>query len=430
MTPDGPVRILRMIARLNIGGPAIQAVTLSKDLSPDRYETLLLCGRVGPFEGDMSYLAEEKGVAPVFLPELGREISPWKDFLGLLKVREQIKKFHPHIIHTHTAKAGFLGRLAALSVNLGRRADQRILTVHTFHGHVFHGYFSPRKTRLFIRIERFLAKHTDRIIAISPQQKTDLCDQYRIVEQEKVMVLPLGFDLSPFKGHSTARRVGSSADAAPLSQNVFVLGIIGRLTPIKNHVMLFKALGHLSDQGRLGGLRVAVIGDGELRAQLEGEARRLAPQDAIVFEGWRKNMPRVYEALDGVVLTSVNEGTPVTVIEAMASARPVIATHVGGVGDLLGPIRETDPSGFHLTERGILVPPGHSQALAAAILYVKKNRETMAEAALRARGFVLRRYSMERLLKDMDLLYNNFFNRKWRRGGLHSEIVNKGSNPW
>ncbi|EFK95679.1 glycosyl transferase, group 1 [sediment metagenome] len=319
---DNPIRILRVIARLNIGGPAIQAVTLGDLFSRGRFRTRLVCGQVGTHEGDMSYLASARQVDPVVLPTLGREISVLDDLNSFSGLRKMISEFRPHIIHTHTAKAGTLGRLAGISQNAQRIFGQKIKLVHTFHGHVFHSYFSPLKTYAFIKIERFLARFTDRIIVISSSQERDICETYKIAKSHQVQVVPLGFDLSGFEKLSP-----------PAPRGVVSVGIIGRLAPVKNHRMLFEAVKSLKEQGAGDAFEFRVVGDGELREALTREATDLGIEKNIVFTGWQKQMPEVYRKLDAVVLTSLNEGTPVSLIEAMASARPVIATAVGGVRD-------------------------------------------------------------------------------------------------
>ncbi|MCU0594570.1 MAG: glycosyltransferase [Desulfobacterota bacterium] len=392
---DEPIRILRIIARLNIGGPAIQAVTLSDLLSRGRFRTRLVCGQVGAHEGDMSYLATSRNVDPLVLPSLGREISALDDLRSFSELRKVIGEFHPHIIHTHTAKAGTLGRLAGISVNAQRIFGRKIRLVHTFHGHVFHSYFSPRKTRVFMAIERFLARFTDRIIVISATQKKDICDRYRITDPHRVQVVPLGFDLSGFE------RLGP-----PPSQGVFSVGIVGRLAPVKNHRMLFDAVRILKERGEDQSFRFFVVGDGELRETLTKEAAALGIEKSVAFSGWQREMPDVYRKLDAVVLTSFNEGTPVSLIEAMAAARPVLATEVGGVGDLMGEIDTESGEGYKLARHGILVPSEDSRALAEALLFAARERGLTAAMAQRAREHVLQTYSLERLVADMTALYD------------------------
>jgi glycosyltransferase involved in cell wall biosynthesis len=390
-------RILRIISRLNIGGPAIQALALSRIFSDGPYRTLLVAGRVSPYEGDMAYLADSNGVEPLVLSELAKDISIAHDVLSLVQVRKTIRQFSPHIIHTHTSKAGTIGRLGGMSFNFIRGPRQRIKLVHTFHGHVFHDYFSPFKTRFFIEIERFLARYTDRIVVISPSQKEDICSTYRIASPSRVRVVPLGFDLSPYLVRPARNKTGHQAPCR--------VGIVGRLTHVKNHRLLLETARDLKNQGKDHHFRFLIIGDGELADELKRYASKLEVENSVVFLGWRKDMPSLYQSLDVVVLTSLNEGTPVAVIEAMAAGKPVIATDVGGVKDLFGPIDTGTDDGYHLARRGILVPSGKREALAEALLFVLNNRASLNRMTEGARAFALHQYAVERLVKDLDSLY-------------------------
>lgn len=392
-----PIRILRIIARLNIGGPAIQAVTLSRAFSEGPYRTLLVCGQVSGHEGDMSYLAESKGVKPLFLPSLGREISAVEDGRSLLSLRDVIRRFRPHIIHTHTAKAGTVGRLAGLSFNLARESRRRIRLVHTFHGHVFHDYFGSLKTRLFIEIERSLGRITDRIVVISPLQKKDICETYRVADPDKVRVVPLGFDLSAYAMLPSPEKSDS--------REAFVVGIVGRLTHVKNHRLLLEAARGVKDRAEGPAFRFLVVGDGELKEDLVRYAAELGVDHIVTFAGWKRDMPSMYAGVDAVALTSLNEGTPVTLIEAMAAGRPVIATDVGGVRDLLGEVDTHAHGGYKLARRGILVPSGNRAALTEALRFASQNRAFVNLTALEARSFVFREYGLERLTRDLDALY-------------------------
>lgn len=404
------IRILRIIARLNIGGPAIQALSLTHAFSFGPYETFLVCGNVGPHEGDMSYLAEQKGVKPYLIPELGREISPFTDLKALRGLREIIKTFRPHIIHTHTAKAGTLGRLAGGSFNLLKGNRQKIKLVHTFHGHVFHRYFGSMKTVFFICIERLLGRFTDRIIVISPLQKRDICERFQIVRSGKVRVIPLGFDLSDFllpKGDRNNIRKKFFPD---VSNEILVVGIVGRLTPIKNHRMFLDAVRWLKDKGKSDCFRFLIIGDGELREELIQYSHSLGVEDLVFFGGWQRDMPSLYRAMDISVLTSLNEGTPVTLIEAMAAGRPVIATEVGGVCDLMGEVDSKNYQGYKLAQNGILIPSGKAENLGKALLFLTGNRHISKNISENGRRAALARFSMERLVRDMELLYLELVN--------------------
>jgi glycosyltransferase involved in cell wall biosynthesis len=406
MSFKNPIRILRIIARLNIGGPAIQAISLSENLSKDLYRTILVCGKVEPHEGDMSYLAKEKGVQPYILPGLGREISPYSDLNAFKAIRKTIKRFRPHIIHTHTAKAGTVGRLAAISLNLSRKPGDRIRLVHTFHGHIFHSYFGFLKTFIFIQIERFLAKFTDRIIVISPLQQGDICRRFRIAGPEKVRIIPLGLDLSSFMDSESKGKNIRGKYLVNDSRETLLVGNIGRLTDVKNHRMLLEAVRYLKDEGKDNHFRFLIVGDGQLREELMEYSKELGVQESIVFTGWQKDMTSIYRAIDIVTLTSFNEGTPVTLIEAMAATKPVVATDVGGVRDLLGIIDKRSTHGYKLARNGILVPSGKGEILAKALLFLLENREVSKKMAEHAREFVVNRYSMERLVKDIKALYS------------------------
>jgi len=400
-----PIRILRLIARLNIGGPAIQAITLSSELSRDQYQTLLVCGSLSPGEGDMTYLAVDKWVHRFVVKELGRNISPFDDLKSLLIIRKIIKRFKPDIVHTHTAKAGTLGRLAVLSLRTPFLFSKNIRVYHTFHGHTFHSYFNPLKTFIFILVERFLARFTDRIIVVSEQQKKDICHTFKIANEKKVRILRLGFDLSNYIKISPERKIPLNNRGNYKNPVPFRVGVVGRLTPIKNPFMLLEAINYLSVSAKIDHFKFIVVGDGELKTKLEKEAEKLNVRDALSFRGWQKDMPAVYSGLDIVVLTSKNEGTPVAIIEAMAASRPVVATAVGGVPDLIGGIVEKKTDGFQIGERGLILPSENAKALAAALLFVLENRKELKPMIRRAKEFALANYSQQRLLNEIKKLY-------------------------
>jgi len=404
MSAEKPIRILRIIARLNIGGPAIQTITLSGELSGNTFQTLLVCGRISPGEGDMAYLAEEKGVQPLAIADFSREISFFSDIKTFLILRKIILRFRPHIIHTHTAKAGFLGRLAGLSVNITGQLKTRIRMVHTFHGHTFHSYFGKAKTFVFILIERFLARFTDRINVISRRQREDICHKYRITDRKKTVIIPLGFDLSGIRDCDIYRQNTRKQYLSYESPEVFLVGIIGRLTPVKNHRILLKAVEQIKALGKIALFRFLIVGDGELREALQNESVALDVEDAVIFLGWQREMIPIYSALDAVVLTSNNEGTPVTLIEAMTAGKPVIATDVGGVPDLMGKT-EIIEDDIRVSERGILIGPGNAGALVNALLFLQQNTKADSRMTDRARDFADRIYSMDRLVSDIKSLY-------------------------
>jgi len=403
------IRILRIIARLNIGGPAIQAISLSEAFSGNKYETLLVSGRIGEHEGNMSYLAKESGVNIVYLKELGREIFIWDDLKALFKLFKIIREYDPQIIHTHTAKAGTLGRIAGICCNLLKLNQKKIQMVHTFHGHVFDQYFSSIKTRLFIIIEKVLAIFTKRIIVISPLQKRDICYRYRISKSNKVRTIPLGFDLNQFKSKLEQKSDFKKYVNGHFGDS-FLVGTVGRLVGIKNHRMLIDAALVLKERGSLDPFGFIIIGDGEFRLDLQKYVKKLGLNHHFLFAGWQRHMPAIYESLDMVVLTSLNEGTPVSLIESMAAGTPVVSTDVGGVRDLFGRELDRTREGFKITENGILIPSQSPQSLAMAITFIKENQPAIRKLTQNAKRFVLKTYTRERLIKDMENLYSELIN--------------------
>lgn len=382
------IKILRIISRLNIGGPAIHTILLTEGLNQNRFTSVLVTGKAALWEGDMLYLAKEKGIGTIIIPELMRKIHFLNDLIAFLKIYSLITQEEPDIVHTHTAKAGTLGRLAGLLYNL-TRVKRTCALVHTFHGHVLEGYFGKVTTTFFLWIERILAKFTDRIVVVSQRIKEDLL-KLGIGEPEKIMVVPLGLELEKFLHILPPDNADSTLK----------IGIIGRLAPIKNHRMFLEAARKIKD-GRKIKIKFFIIGDGELRKKLEDYARDAGMQNDVIFMGWQNDLVQDYQNLDIVVLSSLNEGTPVSIIEAMAAARPVIATDVGGVRDLLGD-----------NERGILIKPKDAQALADAIAGLTDNPSQRIELGNLGRSFVKDRFNKERLIKDMELLYNNLLKKE------------------
>src|SRR5260370_32868830 len=346
------MKILRIIARLNVGGPARHVVWLADGMKSAGYDTLLVAGVVPPGEDDMSYAAAAAGIAPLIIPDMSREIS-LRDAFTTLKLFRLIRRARPAIVHTHTAKAGTVGRVAGLMYRwltpatlIGKPRPCRF--VHTYHGHVFHSYYGRLKTRLFLAIERSLARLiTDRIVVISHQQRHEINEVFRVGRSEQFAVIALGLDLSGYANPQQRRpRLRAELHA---SEDTMLIGIVGRLTEIKNHRLFLQAAALL--KSAIGsGARFVIIGDGRLRGELEAQAKMLALDEEVLFLGTRNDPEDFYPALDIVALTSLNEGTPLTLIEAMSNARPIIATAVGGVVDLLGPaVSALD--GYTLCER-------------------------------------------------------------------------------
>lgn len=407
------MKIVRVIARLNVGGPAKHVVWLSK-LNTAEWKSLLVAGTVPPGEDDMGYFATELGVTPLFVPEMSREISV-KDALTVWKLYQLFRRERPDIVHTHTAKAGTVGRVAGLfyrwltpGILIGRPRTCRF--VHTYHGHIFHSYYSPLKTRVFLLIEKALAKlGTDRIVVLSEQQRREINEDFGVGRVRQFSVIPLGIDIGVFakwqeRGQSFRAELG-------LGAGDILVGIVGRLTEIKNHELFLRSAALFKSKFAKPGssVRFVIIGDGALRNSLEQQADSLGVSDDVIFTGSRRDLDNVYPALDIVALTSRNEGTPLTLIEAMANARPVISTAVGGVVDLLGnPVGTgsgSDRSSFTLCERGISVSPDDADGFAAGLARFVEDATLRRETGARGLQFVTRQYSKERLLKDIEALY-------------------------
>jgi len=402
------VKILRIIARLNVGGPARHVVFLTRDLQDGEFQLWLIAGSVPEGEAGMDYLAERSGVTPIYIPEMSRELSP-KDVVSLYKVYREIRRIQPDVLHTHTAKAGSVGRTAGflyrwLTVKTFVGRPRPLKIVHTFHGHVFHSYYGKFKTRIFITIERLLAKvATDKIVVISKQQFEEIHKTFGIGRAEQFEIIPLGIDLHAFHAaadHNLFRsQIGSDKDD-------FLVGFVGRLTEIKNIPLLLNAARQLSLNGNRAEskLRFLIIGEGHLREALERQTAELGLASQVSFLGNREDIAEVYSALDAVALTSLNEGTPLSLIEAMAAGRPVISTSVGGVADLLGS-KCVEGDGFSVCERGIGTKSDSVDSFANGLAYLVRNSDVRQEMASRGRDYALSRFSKDRLVYDMKELY-------------------------
>ncbi len=402
--PANKMKILRIIARLNVGGPARHVVWLTEGLQPYGCETLLVAGVVPPGEDDMSYVAAASGVQPFTLPQMSREISI-KDALTIWKLFRLMRRERPDIVHTHTAKAGTVGRVAGM-VYMALSA-RRCRFVHTYHGHVFHSYYGKFKTRVFLAIEQFLARFaTDRIIVISEQQRREINEVFHVGRRNQFAVIPLGIDLSAYASWPDRRSCLRSE--LRLKDDDLLIGIVGRLTEIKNHRLFLEAAAILRNANG-SRARFVIIGDGNLRHDLEAQVKSLQMESQVAFLGTRNDPENFYPALDILALTSLNEGTPLTLIEAMANARPVVATAVGGVADLLGAMarQSDDKPGYQICERGVSVASGDAEGLADALQRLVADPELRDDLGRAALEFVTHKYDKERLLRDMAELYRD-----------------------
>lgn len=382
--------MLRIIARLNVGGPSIQAITLTDRLTPLGYTTMLVHGREGEREGNMHHLADQLGVRPLVIPSLRRDPG-LHDLAALCSLTRAVRRQRPALVHTHAAKAGTLGRLATMLGSVGRR---RPVVVHTYHGHSLTGYFSPRVAEVYRQIERFLARRTDRLIAVSEEVRDDLV-ALGVAARERFEVVPLGFELSPFAVDGPAREDARGRLRAELGipPDVSVVTLIARLVPIKRVDRFLRAARMLVD---VPGVHFLIVGDGELRDQLHSSPEAQALGGHLTWTGFRRDIPQVCFASDVVVLCSDNEGTPVSLIEAAAAGLPTVSTRVGGAAKVI-----LDG------QTGILAAGNDDAAFSAAIRALLVDPELRARMGAAARAHALRTFSIDRLLTDLDRLYRS-----------------------
>ena len=387
-------KVLRIINRFNLGGPTYNVAYLSSYLSPE-FETYLLGGEKDETEDSSLFITQSLGLSPVIIPEMKRKISLMDDYRAYKKICAIIREFKPDIVHTHASKAGTIGRLAA------HRCGVPVI-IHTFHGHVFHSYFGKLSTLFYKTIERYLAGISTKIVAISKKQKQELSQVHKIAPEEKFTVIPLGFDLARFSENTEQKRKDFRHQFG-LNDEVLVFGIIGRLVPIKNHKMFLSAISHLQSSGTKR-FKAVVVGDGELKQELVAYAQSLGlsvsteelpnKEATVVFTGWMKDADRALAGMDVVCLTSFNEGTPVSLIEAQAAGRPIVSTRVGGIEDVV--------------QEGItalLCASDDTEAFASHLGQLLGNPVKIHEMSGRGVDFVKMRFTYTRLVEDTRRLY-------------------------
>ena len=384
-------RVARIITRLNIGGPSIQAIDLSRELAANGFDTRLIHGRLAAGEGDMTALLPLGDTDRVYVEDLVRPISPLRDLRAWWRIYQALREWRPDIVHTHMAKAGSIGRLAALAYNATRGAADLARLIHTYHGHVFEGYFGSPATRVFLLVERWLAKRTDALIAISPEVRKDLLETYGVASREQLRLIPLGFNLNRLLSVTDVDRERARA-ALAVPAGAIVVTTVGRLTAIKQHTLFLEVAERLARESDR--FHFLIVGDGELRAALEANAAALGLGARVRFLGWRGDLETIYGATDIFVLTSRNEGTPVALIEAMATGVASVSTDVGGVRDVV--------TGGEL---GRLVPFGDAAALAGAVAELAQAPRVRAEMGIAGRASVRERFHAARLINDISALY-------------------------
>lgn len=387
------IKVLRIINRFNIGGPTYNATFLTKFLG-DEFETLLVGGLPEEDEADSLHILQQYGVDPILLEQMKRNPNLSADYKAYKALRKIIRNFQPDIVHTHAAKAGALGRRAA-------KAEKIPVIVHTYHGHVFNGYFSPLKTTFFKKIERNLAKISSKIVAISPLQKDDLVFKHKICGAEKMTVVPLGFDLNRFHLNKDENRLKIRAQYN-IDESEIAIGIIGRLAPIKNHDFFMDVLEQIS-QLTTKNIRVFIVGDGEERSNIEARIKNYnwPKQFKIELTSWVKDIAAFNPAMDIICLCSKNEGTPVSLIEAQAANIPVISTNVGGVSDVVCD-----------KKTGIIVTSNKKEAYTEELLKLIEDEQHRIALGKEGWDFVKDNFHYTRLVTDIKELYLNLLSEK------------------
>jgi len=371
------LRILRIITRLNVGGPSLQAIDLS--VNQNNWKTRLLSGQLKEGEVSLHAYMENKNIEHHTLQHLVHPLHPLKDLWALFELICEIKKFQPDVIHTHHAKAGLLGRVAALLCG--------VVVVHTFHGNVFRGHYSPMKSKIICLVEKCLSPLAHRLIAISPSQQKDLTELFKITHKNKCPVIPLGFHLERFENCSQDKNKARESNALP--SHVPLIGIVGRLTHVKNHHFFLEVFAQGDSTWHC-----VIIGDGELENDIKEQVKQLKIEDRVHFKATCNNIEKYYATLDILAITSHSEGTPVTMIEAMAQGLAVVAADVGGIPDLAAG-----------TERALLYPAGSKKECLEAFQQCLNNPSATLERCQKAKDYVSRTHSFAALSQQLDALY-------------------------
>ena len=395
MPPTGStraLRIARIITRLNVGGPAIQAIEMSTRFERAGAHTLLVHGRLGAGEADMRYLVPaDRRFEMIAVPSLQRDVNPIADAAAVARVFALLRRFRPAIVHTHMAKAGTVGRAAALLYNATVARGARARLVHTYHGHVLDGYFPAWAARAFTTAERTLARYTDALLAVSESVRRDLVDRHAVADADRFRVVPLGLDLSRLSAIGPADRAAARATLG-LDADARIVCFVGRLTAIKQPELFVEAAARVTAGNPRA--RFLVAGGGELAAAVRSQIADRGLQDRVRLLGWQRDVAPVYAASDLVAITSRNEGTPVALIEGMAAAVPGVCFDVGGVGDVVsGP------------EVGVLVAAGDAGSLAIEIERLLGDERRRTEMGVRARASAVGRFAIVRLERDLAALY-------------------------
>jgi len=382
------IKILFVITRLNSGGAAKCAIWLSGMLDEKKFKTVLISGKTEGNENAILWYARKHGVSPVIILWLKRSLNPFSDLISFLKLYRLILKEKPDIVHTHMSKAGLLGRTAAIFYN--RFHQKKIKIVHTFHGHVFHSYFSGIKTRLFVFLEKRLLKNTDAIIAISRKLRDEICHILKVENKKKLRIIPLGIDFLPVE------RVRSRK----LPTREIHIGMLGRLAPVKNYSLAVEIASMLA-RGKTPA-KILIGGGGSRR---DFKKINQYNSENISFLGNIKKPEDFWKKIDIALITSKNEGTPVSLIEAMFSGIPFIASMVGGIPDMATGLMRREGNLF-IYDNCILIKGFDSDDFEKAIRFFSDS-EIRRNAGKCGKRFAEEKYSVKRLIKDIEILYSD-----------------------
>lgn len=390
-------RVLRIINRFNLGGPTYNAAYLSRFL-PDDFETLLVGGEKDESEGSSMHILNQLDLEPVILNEMRRKVNLVQDRLAYNKIKQLIRDFKPDIVHTHASKPGALGRMAASQLGVP-------VIIHTFHGHSFHSYFDRITTQFYRQVERYLAAKSSCIIALSERQKAELVYQHKICSPEKVRIVPLGFDLDRFQINIEDKRKTFRTNYN-LDEDEIAIGIIGRLVPIKNHELFLRALKIVRYRTRKK-IRAFIVGDGQEKESLKSICNTLGldmteqkgVKATVTFTSWIKDIDYVNAGIDIATLTSRNEGTPVSLIEAQAANKPIVSTNVGGIENIV-----------QTGHTALLSDTNNHVTLANNLLRLIEDDELRKEFGAAGWSYVHEKFHYQRLANDTAKLYHELLN--------------------
>jgi glycosyltransferase involved in cell wall biosynthesis len=379
---------VRIVTRLNIGGPAIHTLLLTREMAALEYRTVLVAGSCEPEDGDIRCSLRPTDSVQ-WVTELSRSVRPWRNLKALWRLWRLLRRERPLIVHTHTAMAGCLGRLAAV-------LSGAPIVIHTFHGNCLNEYFSRLQAGVFRRVEQMLARFTDALCVVSPQQARELSAKFHVAPAHKFHVVPLGLELDDYFA------LRPPADSGPLT-----VGWFGRMVPVKNIALLAATIEDALQRSQ--DIRFVIAGDGPDRSAVTDLLDRHG--ERVECLGWQREILLAMARCDVLLQTSRNEGTPVALIQGMAAARPFVSTAVGGVVDMVSGSTLRATGGARWYANGVLTE-SNARTLANALVALAEDRTLVTRMGLAARAFASRQYRKETLVENLDALYRELLRKK------------------